>query len=290
MRAWLNAKESVDIVLAIIVSFLCIFVTPADEARARDIRRQAADIVARIQRADYEGDRAALRRLRDELTPLVSQDDRALAARVLYWRGFALWRRAFNGGNETPWPQDMESDFQAAIDDFREAQARDPGFVDAKVGEASCTVAIGVIHLRDKLGPEMVLKSYKLVDEAMAADPDNPRLLWVHGANTWYKPAARGGGQDPAFAIYSRGLELARKQRAQKLAAAGTATAAAVADSLNPTWGEPELLMTLAWSNLHRATPDPAAAERYAQEALALVPHWHYLRDILMKQIREAPR
>jgi hypothetical protein len=276
MRAWLKDKESVDIVLAIIVSLLCIFVTPADEAS--EARRQAAGIVSKIQRADYEGDRAALRRLRDELTPLVKQDDRGLAARVLYWRGFALWRRAFNGGNETPWPQDMESDFSAAIEDFREALARDPGFVDAKVGEASCTVAIGVIHLKDKLGPEMVLKSYKLVDEAMAADPDNPRLLWIHGANTWYKPAARGGGQDPAFAIYTRGLELARKQRAS----------AAPADSLNPTWGEPELLMTLAWSNLNRTTPDPAAAERFAQEALALVPHWHYVRDILMQQIRAA--
>jgi hypothetical protein len=28
-------------------------------------------------------------------------------------------------------------------------------------------------------------------------------------------------------------------------------------------------------------------AEQYAQSALALVPHWHYVRDILLPQIRK---
>jgi len=54
------------------------------------------------------------------------------------------------------------------------------------------------------------------------------------------------------------------------------------------TWGEPELLMNLAWSNLNRTTPDLNAAEQYAQAALKLVPYWGYVRDILMPQIRAA--
>ena len=40
--------------------------------------------------------------------------------------------------------------------------------------------------------------------------------------------------------------------------------------------------------NLNRATPDIAAAERFAQSALTLVPYWHYVRDILMVQIQKA--
>ena len=36
------------------------------------------------------------------------------------------------------------------------------------------------------------------------------------------------------------------------------------------------------------AAPDVAAAERYAREALARVPHWHYVRDILLPQIERA--
>ena len=46
--------------------------------------------------------------------------------------------------------------------------------------------------------------------------------------------------------------------------------------------------MNLAWSHLHAATPDLAAAESYAAQALALVPHWQYVREILMPQIRHA--
>jgi hypothetical protein len=53
-----------------------------------------------------------------------------------------------------------------------------------------------------------------------------------------------------------------------------------------PSWGEPELLMSLAWSSLNKTTPDVAAAQKYATEALAIVLYWHYVRDILLPQIR----
>src|SRR5580658_3570315 len=46
--------------------------------------------------------------------------------------------------------------------------------------------------------------------------------------------------------------------------------------------------MSLAWSNLNRTMPDLSAAEQDAQAALKLVPYWHYVRDILMPQIRAA--
>src|SRR5262245_61905736 len=48
----------------------------------------AADCVARIMRADYEGDRAALHRLATELAAL--SDPRT--SRIEYWRGYALLR------------------------------------------------------------------------------------------------------------------------------------------------------------------------------------------------------
>jgi hypothetical protein len=46
--------------------------------------------------------------------------------------------------------------------------------------------------------------------------------------------------------------------------------------------------MSLAWAHLNQTAPDPRAAEAYAAEALALVPYWHYVRDILMPQIQAA--
>jgi hypothetical protein len=87
-----------------------------------------------------------------------------------------------------------------------------------------------------------------LVAPLRASDPENPRFVWVLGPILWNIPPERGGGQDKAIESYLKGLETARKLK-------GT-----VSDPRDPSWGEPELLMSLAWSNLNRATPDLNAA------------------------------
>ncbi|HEY6071471.1 MAG TPA: hypothetical protein VIU85_08870, partial [Chthoniobacterales bacterium] len=53
---------------------------------------EAARIVAQIQRADYEGNQAAMQKGYDDLKPFL--ENKAIASRVRYWRGFAQWRRA----------------------------------------------------------------------------------------------------------------------------------------------------------------------------------------------------
>ena len=245
-------------------------------------REQVVNIVAQMQRADYQDDRAALNRLYEQLVPFV--DEPELASRVRYWRGFAKWRRAINGFNATPIPTDLAEDLTEAESEFDAAIQRDPGFVDAKVGAASCLLnrlfLEGVFanekdpaRLREILAPASVL-----LKEATAAAPDNPRLLWVVGPNLWSTPPERGGGQEKAIATYQKGLKVVQEQKS--IASA----------PLEPSWGEPELLMSLAWSNLHREKPDLSAAEEYAQAALKLVPFWHYTRDILMPQIRTAEK
>ena len=241
---------------------------------------QAVKIVAQILRADYEGDRAALNHLYEQLVPFA--DEPELASHVRYWRGFAKWRRGINGFNETPTPKDLAEDLTEGESEFDAAIQRDPGFVDAKVGAASCIVLRMFLEgtfskekdpqrLRGILAP-----ASQLITEAEAAAPDNPRLLWVVGPNQWNTPPERGGGQDKALATYQRGLDAIREHKEN------------TSDPLEPTWGEPELLANLAWSNLNRATPDLNAAEQYAQGALQLVPYWHYVRDILVPQIHAA--
>jgi tetratricopeptide (TPR) repeat protein len=258
-----------------LLAILLISVT-ASAARAADSsREQVIKIVAQIQRADYEGDRAALKRLYGDLTPLIQSKE--FASRVRYWRGFALWRRAMNGFNGSADPKELGEDLQAAVDEFDAATAADPGFVDAKVGALSCLSNLLYLNQKDPARvQELLAKARPLAQEAKAAAPDNPRLSWVLGPNQWYAPPERGGSQDKAMETYQKGLEAARKQR-------GTVT-----DPLEPSWGEPELLMNLAWSNLHRTTPDLKAAEQYARSALELVPYWHYVRDILLPQILAA--
>ena len=243
-----------------------------------DTRDEVAAIVQRITRADYEGDRAVLKRLHGELAPYAGHP--TVAARVAYWRGFAMWRRALNGFNEAADRAELDQDLTQCVVDFRAAIARDPGSADAKGGAASCLVNHSFLLLRSDAARarELFEQSAALLKEALALAPDNPRLLWVHGANQFYSPAERGGGPTVALGTYERGLKLARQQRRS-------------ADPLEPAWGEPELLMNLAFANLKLASPDAlAAAEGYATQALALVPHWHYVRDILLPQIRTAKR
>jgi hypothetical protein len=267
-RLWL-------VLLMLVVPAFAAEQRPADKAPSGLSRDSFIGLVQQIQRADYEGDRPALKRLHDQLTPI--PEDGKLASRVLYWRGFALWRRAINGFNDTPTPKDLEEDLTQAVADFKDAIARDPVFVEPKIGAGSSLGYLMFLHRNDpNLMQELLQQSSPLLKEAMAAAPDNPRLLWVLGPIRWSSPPERGGGQDKAFEIYNKGLEAVRNQKHDE------------SNPLEPTWGEPELLMNLAWSNLNRTTPDLNAADQYAQAALKLVPYWHYVRDILLPQIRVA--
>jgi len=242
--------------------------------RANDAREQAARIVAQIQRADYEGDRAAMQRGYDELKPFM--DDQKLASRIRYWRGFALWRRAINGFNDAVDPKELARDLNTALDEFKAAVELDPKFVDAKVGIIS---SLGFLLFADRQDEarkkeriEQILATEK---EASAMAPDNPRLIWVRGPILWNSPPERGGGQDKAIANYERGLEICSKIKTSD-------------DPLEPSWGKPEFMMTLAYCHLNAKSADVNAAERYARNALGIVSYWHYVRDILLPQILAA--
>jgi hypothetical protein len=241
---------------------------------ASQARDAVVKLVMQVERADYEGDRPALRRLYGELAPFA--EDKEIGARVQYWRGFALWRRAINGFNETVDPKESAADVADATEAFRSSFAKDPTFVDAKVGAVACLGLSMWLNMKDpERMQEFGAQASPLLKEAREADPDNPRLLWVLGPILWQSPPERGGGQDKAIAAYDKGLEIIRKQKKPS-------------DPLEPSWGEPELLMSLAWSYLNKTKPDLDAAERNARAALELVPYWHYTRDILMAKIREA--
>jgi hypothetical protein len=235
-----------------------------------------------IIRADYEADLASLKALALSLPP--ASDSPTVAARLRYWRGFALWRRVINGFNEAVVPHDVEADTRAAIREFELSRALDPQFVDATVGLISCLQLLTFMNAGNPaLVQELVPQFSALLREAMSKAPNNPRLLWVQGQSEWYtRPGAAANviaeRQSAALKTYERGLALARR-----LGKPG-------GPSLDPAWGEPELLMNLAWAHLNKAQPDPATAQQYAQRALALVPNWHYVGRILMPQIERAIR
>ena len=265
-----------------------ITLSTAVAAPEEKVREQVNQIVSRIQRADYEGDRPALQRLCYDLASYT--EDKDLGAKVRYWRGFALWRRAINGGNEKVPPQEMEADFKNAVNEFESAVAKDPGFVDAKSAAGATLGNLMALYARNPdLAPELkdpaqkqerIDKAIACMKEAQTAEPENPRVWWVWGPVCWYQSIKRGEdadkASDAAAAFYQKGLEAARRRKST------------AEDPLLPAWGEAECLMSLAAANFYRPTPNLAAAESYAHSALQLVPYWHFVRDILLKQIAEA--
>ena len=266
------SNKNQAIVAALVATFVSLSVTQATPAN--DTGEQAARIVARIQRADYEGDRTAMQRGYDDLKPFSEEKD--IASRIRYWRGFAQWRQAINGFNDSVDPKELEQDLKTALDEFKIALGKDPTFVDAKVGTISCLGYLAFMNRKDQArAKELVGQIMPLVKEATDMAPDNPRLIWVRGPILWNTPPERGGGQDKAIESYRRGLEVCSKIKASD-------------DLLEPSWGKPELLMSLAYSYLNMKPGDVDAAERYAHDALEIVPYWHYVRDILLPQILAA--
>src|SRR5450631_400940 len=101
-----------------------------------DAKSQVIRLVEKIQRDDYEGNRAALQQDFADLAPFVSEAE--LSARVRYWRGFALWRRTINGFNETVDAKEQEKDLKGAIDELAQIPEADAVYGDARIGMVSC--------------------------------------------------------------------------------------------------------------------------------------------------------
>ena len=264
-----QCRRSMAKVLALV---LFSFLTSLSASAADKAREQVVKIVAQIQRADYEDDRASLQRLFAALAPFA--ENKQLASRVRYWRGFALWRRAINGANDNVAAKELEEDIDQALSEFDVSAKLDQDFVEAKIAALSCLGYLAFLHRTDQAQLQNYLARFSpLRKDLQATSPDNPRLCWVLGPMYWNVPET--GGPAKAIASYQQGLATIRM-----------AKTAAASDPLNPSWGEPELLMSLAWASLNGPAPDSAAAEQYARSALALVPYWHYLKDVLMPQIQ----
>jgi hypothetical protein len=267
----------VAIAVALAANAAGIFTTPAGTLLAKSrpaAEQRLGELVAEVRSADYRGDRVALARLEEELGRL---PDGALSDYRDYWRGFALWRRALNGFNEKPTPDDLVADVQGAIARFKSALASHPDWIEAKLALVGCWG--NLIHLtgndaeRKKAILEEAGPTFKFI---MANAGDNPRALWIKGGMEMAAPPPVGGDYAKAAVTLRHGVACAWRE---SLVSAGT-------PAWVPTWGGPENLMNLAWAySKDPKNPDRAAALAYADGALVAVPQWHYVRDVMLPQI-----
>jgi hypothetical protein len=243
---------------------------------ASDAERLVA-LAGAVRAADYRGERAELRRL---VTALDSIQDPGLRAYRAYWQGFAQWRRALNGFNESPWPADLSDDLESAVTSFRAARAERPDWIEARIGIVGCQGSLLFLASKDRPRQEKILAEYVPLFKQMATEgAENPRALWLVGGSQLAAPPPYGGDAAKAAATLRRGL-----------AAAGCSASQSVElPAYEPTWGGPENMMSLAYLYSHSDLRDRGAALTYAQAALACVPEWHYVRDVLIGQIHQMP-
>lgn len=234
-----------------------------------------AELAAAVRSADYRGDRPALDRLDAALGRLPAS---ALDDYRSYWRGFARWRRAINGFNETPIPADLAPDLEAALGHFQASMERRPNWIEARLAMVGCWGSLIYLAGDDQGKRQAILTEAVPVMKSLTDTPDNPRVLWIMGGMQMSAPPPSGGDPARASATMRKGVEASWRE-----------TLAPSSPPWVPAWGGPENLMNLAYLYSHSAMNDRATALAYAQGALTSVPEWHYVKDVLMKQIEALP-
>jgi hypothetical protein len=233
------------------------------------------DLVREVRSADYRGARAELQRLAGALDAI---KDPKLAAYRYYWRGFAEWRRALNGFNESPFPSDLEDDLKAGLASFRAALAEKPDWIEARIGMVGCASGLLFLAKGDAERTQAILSDYTPVAREMRdKGGDNPRALWLTGGAQLGAPPPYGGDAFKAAATFRRGIEAALAEARQ------------LEDGEPvwiPRWGGAENLMNLAYLYTHTPLANRDLALAYAEGALVAAPEWHYVRDILWPQIQ----
>lgn len=244
-------------------------VTPA----LPDAASRLGAIVGAIRTADYRGDRVELRRLSAALDDV---KDPRLSAYRSYWQGFAKWRRALSGFNETPAPPDLKDDLEGAILSFRSALMDQPDWIEAKIGIVGCFANLLFLSSDDQARQRSILAEYvPMFRELAATGTENPRVLWLIGGSELGAPPPYGGDAAKAADTFRKGVAAARRE----------AHGSALLPAHVPSWGGAENLMNLAYLYSHSALENRALALAYAEGALVAVPHWHYVADVLLPQI-----
>ena len=245
--------------------FTC--VASAAAARQSRVERKLVAIKAEAMSADYRADLPKLEVLRSRAAELSS--DPKLGYLANYWSGFASWRIVLNG--PTLAPAEMKSHIDDAVADFESSIHKKADFADGYVAAAATHGWLAALNRDNQTVMNQEIENFKrLLTRALELDPSNPRAMWIQAIPFAVLPPERGGNIDRAIELYRKIIERAAPLKPE---------------SPLPDWGKVEGLMSLAYAELHKPSPDVDAAASNARAALRLQPDWHYVKDVLMPQI-----
>jgi tetratricopeptide (TPR) repeat protein len=114
-----------------------------------------------------------------------------------------------------------------------------------------------------------------LIDEALALEPNNPRVLYVQGNALFYKPAIFGGGVRKALDVWKRAQVLYEKELQQP----------AFQSSMKPNWGYLETLAALG--QCYEAVSEWENARTTYKRGLALKPNYKWIQYELLPNLEQ---
>jgi tetratricopeptide (TPR) repeat protein len=110
----------------------------------------------------------------------------------------------------------------------------------------------------------------KMMEQAFATDPNNPRVYLINGVSAFYTPDRWGGGREKAEQSLKKAAELFKTEKIGKAL---------------PDWGHSE---TYAWLGMVAlARQDTIQARQYYNEALVIDPDFGWVKYQLLPQIEK---
>ena len=154
---------------------------------------------------------------------------------------------------------------------LEKAMALDPGFAEA---EAVYGYLIGLqLAVHPEQAMILGMKSMRHMEQAMTAEPNNPRIQFLKGFYQLYVPEAFGGGPDSALPFFEKAIELFDKEN--------------ITDPLKPSWGK-EVALTNA-ALIYKEKKNEAKAIELLKKALAANPEYGQAKAELAALEKKAP-
>ena len=262
-RPWLSTALFAALALVAVAAGLAL---AARSASAADATAVAAAKEA-LQTGIDHGKSTEILAARARFVALSSAEPDAPA--LHYWVALASWRAVPLMMDDAKSKERAKKLCKDGIERCDLALAKAPKLADAIALKA------GLQGLWLSFDPGSVMSLGMQMETAMARardlEPDNPRVVFLDGINTFHKPAFVGGGADKARARFDDAIALFAK---------ASAGAAAAGDPGAFDWGQDDAYTWAGRSAMQ--LKDYAAAKAYYEKALAANPNNGWVRHSLL--------
>lgn len=215
---------------------------------------------AALERAVLEDDTDGLIKLRAQLLRMIAAQSGDERVQTQYAVAYVGWRLSFNpatsGRAQSDYLDEAEAQLKAALKTspkHAEALGLLSSIYGAKIAKSPIS---GII-----LGP----RSSGAIDDALAIEPDNPRLLLTKGVGKFHTPSAFGGSVKEAERLIRRALQVFQTEPP---------------DKPWPNWGRFD---AHAWlGQVLAKSKNTAGARAEYDEALKIAPKSGWVRYVLL--------